>query len=145
MEGNESIQCTICGNFMKSQRAVCYKVSACCGVLRTMHIPCAKAYHLKLFPSPATPLYPDPKNPFSKETWSSQPSTKMLCIKCRADCLFCKKGHHLSNDLISFIQCTTPNCHSWSYYIKASSQTKNLGCIDKSSKKLDTVICGKCD
>lgn len=143
MEGNEPSECTICGVLMRSQRAATYKVSACCGTLRSMHIPCAKKYHLKLFPNPATPLFPDPTNPFSLKTWTSKPSIKMFCFKCRFNCLFCKTGHYLSNDNIAFIQCTTKKCTSWSYYMPPSLQNVG-GCISKSDKEIDTAICEKC-
>ena len=138
MEGNEPYQCTICGVKMISQRSVTYKVSACCATLRSMHIPCAKKYHLKLYPNPATPLYPNPKSPFFLDTWASKPSIKMLCFKCRVNCLFCKNKHALNNDNIAFIQCSKKKCTSWSYYLPPSSNNSG-GCISKSKKRIKNL------
>jgi len=135
MEGNESSECTICGIKMRSTRSVTYKVSSCCANLGVMHNACAKKYHLKQYPNPTTP--------FCLETWAQSLSIKMLCIKCRVNCLFCNSKHALNNDNIAFIQCSKKECTSWSYYLPPALNNSG-GCVSKSKQDIKTVICEKC-
>lgn len=108
MDGNESSECTICGINIKPRRFVTYKVSSCYVNLGVMDNACAKKYHRKQYPNSSTP--------FCLETWSKSLSIKMLYFKCRVNCLFCNSRHALNDDNIIFVQCSTEECTSWSYY-----------------------------
>ena len=131
MEGNESSECTICGIRIRSTRSVTYKVSSCCANLGSMHNTCVKKYHLK--------QYPNSTIPFCLDTWTQSLSIKMLCIKCRVNCLFCNSKHQLNNENIAFIQCSKKECTSWLYYLPPS--LNNSGCVKKSKQDIKTVIC----
>ena len=134
MDGNESRECTICGINMTSTRSVTYKVSSCCGNLRMMHNACAKKYHMKQYANSTTP--------FCLETWAKSLSRKMLCFKCRVNCLFCNSKHALNNDNIAFVQCSKKEYTSWSYYLPPSSNNSG-GCISKSKQGIESVTCEK--
>ena len=133
MEGNESSECTICGTKTISKRYLTYKESSCCTNLRIVHIKCAKKHYQKQYPTPIIP--------FNLENWASSKSIKLLCLKCRVNCLYCNVPHVFLNDNVRSVTCSNKKCTSWSYYLPPSS--KNIGCIAKSKKK-KKVMCQKC-
>ena len=124
MECNESSECTICGPKTIFKRNVTYKESSCCENLETVHIACAKKLHLKQYPPPTTSS--------CLETWSSE-SIKLLCLKCRVNCLYCNVSHALKNDNVRSVTCSNKECTNWSYYLPPS--LNNTGCIAKAKKK----------